>query len=189
MRDAILDAAEERIRGAGYSGFSFREIAADVGVKSSSVHYHFPTKEKLAAAVARRYTDRFLVGVDEKVQAGRDIVQAWRQVFRDALARDGRMCLCGAMGATSHDLADEVRNEVKRFFNLGIQRLVEGVFGRTPRSRFSRRSKALCSPPTFWMIPPYSKAALPLSPRRESVSPTARQAGPAQEPPREARPS
>lgn len=126
MRDAILDAAEERIRGAGYSGFSFREIAADVGVKSSSVHYHFPTKEKLAAAVARRYTNRFLVGVDEKVQAGRDIVQAWRQVFRDALARDGRMCLCGAMGATSHDLADEVRNEVKRFFNLGIQRLVEG---------------------------------------------------------------
>ncbi|WP_157628311.1 helix-turn-helix domain-containing protein, partial [Ensifer sp. BR816] len=46
-----MDAAEERIRRAGYSGFSFREIAADVGVKSASVHYHFPTKERLAAAV------------------------------------------------------------------------------------------------------------------------------------------
>jgi TetR/AcrR family transcriptional repressor of nem operon len=58
MRNAILDAAEARIRRGGYSGFSFREIAVDVGVKSSSVHYHFPTKEMLAAAVARRYTDR-----------------------------------------------------------------------------------------------------------------------------------
>ncbi|KAB2688478.1 TetR/AcrR family transcriptional regulator [Brucella tritici] len=123
---AIMDAAEERIRQAGYSGFSFREVAADIGVKSSSVHYHFPTKEKLAAAVARRYTDRFLEAVDRRLDAGDDIVKAWREVFRDALYRDGRMCLCGALGATSHDLATEVRDEVKRFFLLGIERLVRG---------------------------------------------------------------
>lgn len=43
--NAIMDATEERIRQGGYSGFSFREIAADVGVKSSSVHYHFPIKK------------------------------------------------------------------------------------------------------------------------------------------------
>jgi TetR/AcrR family transcriptional repressor of nem operon len=55
----IMDAAERRIRTSGYNGFSFRQIAADVGVKSSSVHHHFPTKPALAAAVARRYTDRF----------------------------------------------------------------------------------------------------------------------------------
>ncbi|MFC0804551.1 MULTISPECIES: TetR/AcrR family transcriptional regulator [Sinorhizobium] len=123
--DAIMDAAEERIRRAGYSGFSFREIAVDVGVKSASVHYHFPTKEKLAAAVARRYTDRFLAAVDHQVAGGEDIVEAWRQVFRVALHRDGRMCLCGALGATSQDLAGEVREEVKRFFLLGIDKLME----------------------------------------------------------------
>ncbi len=121
-----MDAAEERIRQAGYSGFSFREVAADIGVKSSSVHYHFPTKEKLAAAVARRYTDRFVEAVDRQLDAGDDIVKAWRKVFRDALYRDGRMCLCGALGATSHDLATEVRDEVKRFFLLGIERLMQG---------------------------------------------------------------
>ena len=47
----IMDAAERRMRIGGFNGFSFREIAADAGVKSSSVHYHFPTKEKLAAPV------------------------------------------------------------------------------------------------------------------------------------------
>ncbi len=123
--EAIMDAAEERIRQAGYSGFSFREVAADIGVKSSSVHYHFPTKEKLAAAVARRYTDRFLKGVDQRVAEGRDIVTAFRQVFGDALDRDGRMCLCGAMAATSADLAEEVRAEVRRFFQLGLERLAK----------------------------------------------------------------
>lgn len=129
-KDAILDAAEERIRAGGYSGFSFRDIAADVGVKSSSVHYHFNAKEKLAAAVARRYTDRFLQAVEREVESGNGIIEAWRKVFRDALARDGRMCLCGAMGATLHDLADEVRDEVKRFFRLGIDRLVAGGLGK-----------------------------------------------------------
>jgi TetR/AcrR family transcriptional regulator, transcriptional repressor for nem operon len=51
IAEAIMDAAELRMRGGGFNGFSFREIADDVGIKSSSVHYHFPTKEKLAAAV------------------------------------------------------------------------------------------------------------------------------------------
>jgi TetR/AcrR family transcriptional repressor of nem operon len=128
--DAIMDAAEGRIRRAGYSGFSFREIAADVGVKSASVHYHFATKEKLAAAVARRYTDRFLEAVDHRLAHGDDIVQAWRQVFRVALYRDGKMCLCGSLAATSQDLASEVRDEVKRFFLLGIERLIEGGLSR-----------------------------------------------------------
>jgi len=39
----ILDLAETLIRQNGYNGFSFRDIASGVGVKSSSVHYYFPT--------------------------------------------------------------------------------------------------------------------------------------------------
>lgn len=127
---AIMDAAEERIRQGGYSGFSFREVAADIGVKSSSVHYHFPTKERLAAVVARRYTDRFLEAVDSEQANGTDVVRAWRQAFRAALQRDGRMCLCGSLAATSHDLADEVKAEVKRFFLLGIEKLASSGLSR-----------------------------------------------------------
>ena len=57
-RSAILDVAERRIRAHGYNGFSFREIADEIGIKSASVHYHFPTKADLAAAVAKRYRER-----------------------------------------------------------------------------------------------------------------------------------
>ena len=57
-REQILDAAEKRARMAGYHGFSFRDVAEDVGIKSSSVHYHFPTKGDLCEALARRYTVR-----------------------------------------------------------------------------------------------------------------------------------
>jgi len=123
--DAIMDAAERRIRDAGYNGFSFREIATEIGVKSASVHYHFATKEALAAAVARRYTDRFLRAVDEDVASGEPAVEAWIAGFRKALNDDGRMCLCGALGAGSRDLPDKVRIEARRFFELGLARLTQ----------------------------------------------------------------
>ena len=123
---AIMDAAERRIRKAGYNGFSFREIADDVGIKSASVHYHFPTKEALAAAVARRYTERFLLAVDEHASRGGDAIDVWVTVFRRALKDDGRMCLCGSLGAASHDLPSAVLSEARRFFERGMANLVEG---------------------------------------------------------------
>lgn len=118
-----MDAAERRIRVGGYDGFSFRDVAADTGIKSASVHYHFPTKEALAAAVARRYTDRFLQAVDDLVAVGGTVQDAWRQVFRDSLEVDGRMCLCGILGATAHGLAEPVAAEVRRFFRRGLDAL------------------------------------------------------------------
>src|ERR1700730_5694445 len=54
-----MDLAESHIRDAGYGGFSFRELAAEIGIKSASVHHHFPTNATMATAVARRYGDRF----------------------------------------------------------------------------------------------------------------------------------
>jgi TetR/AcrR family transcriptional regulator, transcriptional repressor for nem operon len=124
--EAILNSAERRIRKAGYGGFSFRDIAAEVGVTSASVHYHFPTKDALAAAVARRYNDRIASSIDEAADRGADIVQAWREVFRLALAENPRMCLCGSLGVTAGDLPPAVAREVDRFFDLGVASLMAG---------------------------------------------------------------
>lgn len=123
IADAIMDAAERRIRIAGYCGFSFREVAVDVGIKSASVHYHFPTKESLGAAVARRYTERFLATVDADVLAGTGVVEAWCHAFRSALSGDGMMCLCGVLGATTGGIPLETMAESKRFFQLALERL------------------------------------------------------------------
>jgi TetR/AcrR family transcriptional repressor of nem operon len=121
-----MDVAERRIREAGYGGFSFRDIATEVGVKSSSVHYHFPTKEALAAAVAvaARYTDRFANAVGQHVADGNNPVKAWREVFRRALHDAGRMCLRGSLPVMSRDLSPEVATEVRRFFELGVEKFV-----------------------------------------------------------------
>jgi len=60
MRDAILKAAEARIRRNGFHGFSFRDLAEDVGIKSASVHYYFPTKADLGVSLMRNYQEQML---------------------------------------------------------------------------------------------------------------------------------
>lgn len=105
---AIMGAAERRIRAHGDSGFSFREIAGDAGMKSASVHHHFPTKIDLAAAVL----------IEEDEGAGR--IEAWRRVFRRSLRKDGLMCLCGILAVEGDALPEPVAAEARLFFERGV---------------------------------------------------------------------
>jgi len=123
MADAIMDAAEHRIRLGGFGGFSFRELAADVGVKSSSVHYHFPTKERLVATVVRRYTDRVSEQIDKALAASLDPVKAWTAAFRWTLHSTELMCPATVLGAARHDLPAEVGVAVNHFFEMCLRKM------------------------------------------------------------------
>ena len=112
----LMDLAEAHIRDAGYGGFSFRDLAAEIGIKSASVHHHFPTKAILAAAVAPRPNE-----------TGKDAVSAYRLAFRKALERDGRMCLCGVLGAEAGVLPPEVVQEIQSFFRRCIDDLARRI--------------------------------------------------------------
>jgi TetR/AcrR family transcriptional regulator, transcriptional repressor for nem operon len=136
VADAIMDAAERRMRIGGFSGFSFREIASDVGVKSSSVHYHFPTKEKLAAAVVHRYTNEVAELIDRESEHNEDTIKVWTRAFRGSLSSDKRMCPCAVLGAAALHLPAEVALEVKRFFTMCIDKLVEGGLSRNSAAEF-----------------------------------------------------
>ncbi len=120
---AIMDAAERRMRVGGFGGFSFRDIAADVGIKSSSVHYHFPTKEKLGAAVVRRYTEDVAEIIDHESIRESNPIRVWTSAFRGTLHSPERMCPCIVLGAETSDLPKEVTAEVKRFFEMCLEKL------------------------------------------------------------------
>jgi TetR/AcrR family transcriptional repressor of nem operon len=122
-RTEVLNAAEARIRSAGYSGFSFRELASDVGVKSSSIHYYFPAKEDLGVAVARRYADRFFEDLEH--ESG-DRAQRLALAFEKAIRGDGKMCLCGALGVASASLPPPVALEATAFFKRALEFLLAG---------------------------------------------------------------
>ena len=124
MTTTILDSAERRIRLGGFNGFSFREIAADVGVKSSTVHYYFPTKEKLTAEVIRRYTAHVARLIEEGSTHGAEPIKVWTRAFRSTVHSKNHMCPAAILGAGAMDLPPEVAVEVKAFFQMCLDKLV-----------------------------------------------------------------
>lgn len=131
-REKLMDAAENRVRASGYDGFSFRELAEAVGIKSSSVHYYFPTKADLGAAVARRYTDRFFESLPPKPHNPAKVLH---EAFTRTIQRDKRVCLCGVLGSVASSLPTSVSLESKRFFGLAIKYLLGGEKRQTVNLR------------------------------------------------------
>src|SRR5580704_1896558 len=56
---AILDIAERLVQRRGFNGFSYADIAADLGITKASLHYHFAGKAELGEALIERYSARF----------------------------------------------------------------------------------------------------------------------------------
>ena len=126
----ILDQAEQMARQGGYGGFSFREIADRIGIKSASVHYHFRPKEDLGQALVSRYTDAFLEALGAPDAAPPDeMLHRYVQAYRHALVEDGQMCLCGLFGAEIADLPGPVAQQTRVFFARNLEWLGQ-VFAR-----------------------------------------------------------
>ena len=120
----IIAAAEQRMRKSGFHGFSFREIAADVGIKSASVHHHFPTKDDLGAAVARAYTEKTITALGDPNDPSSEptaLMARFVDLFRSDLVTDRMMCLCGVLAGEASSLAPRVNAEVRAFFDHNQQ--------------------------------------------------------------------
>jgi TetR/AcrR family transcriptional regulator, transcriptional repressor for nem operon len=131
-----MDLAEAHIRNAGYRGFSFRDLAAEIGIKSASVRHHFPTKATIATAVARRYAERFFAAVVPRPgETAADAIATYRAVFKESLDRDGLMCLFGVLGVEASVLSPEVANEILSLFRRCIEDLSRRIGGPDAEAR------------------------------------------------------
>ena len=68
--DAVVDAARHRFETHGYKGTSVADIAGDVGVNAGSIHWYYPTKDDLFAAVVARVSEESRESVDTALAAG-----------------------------------------------------------------------------------------------------------------------
>ncbi|MEL7351192.1 MAG: TetR/AcrR family transcriptional regulator [Cyanobacteria bacterium P01_A01_bin.116] len=117
--EEILVVAQDFIQTRGYNGFSYRDIAAAIGIKSASIHYHYPTKGDLGRSVAARYCDQFgyalqTIAASQKTAKAR--LEGYSALFRNTLVERDRLCMCGMLAGEVETIPEAVKSEVARFF-------------------------------------------------------------------------
>src|SRR5690242_8969830 len=119
-RTRILDVAERLVQTRGFNGFSYADIATEVGITKASLHYHFATKAELGATLVARYSEGFGAAL-QRISAGLGDalrrLRAYVRLYADVLAGQ-RMCLCGMVAAEYATLPAPMQQAIRTFFEL-----------------------------------------------------------------------
>lgn len=135
VRERLVQHASALIRRRGYNGFSYRDLANLVGVKTSSIHYHFPAKGDLVFEVMRQYSEMSslqLQAIDIELplveQANRYVHSLQYNITLN------EVCLAGMLSADILDLSDAVRSQLHTHFDMHEQ-WINGLLRRAESER------------------------------------------------------
>lgn len=112
----LLDAAQRLVQTRGHNGFSFRDLSHEVGIRTASVHYYFPTKTNLAVALIRRYReglDDAMADIAVRKDSLADRLDSTIGLYSNTLANESRICVCAALAGEYLSLPRPVRIELQ----------------------------------------------------------------------------
>ena len=125
-KTALLETAKAAIIQQGYKSVSFRELAVAVGIKSASVHYHFPTKNDLALALIQRHRDHLsatLVLPKRKKNPAQKALNKFLDEIRSGLAADKALTLELVLASDSQLLDDACLAALNEIMQLQLDYL------------------------------------------------------------------
>ena len=127
-KQTIIQLAQEAIQKKGVNSVSFRELAQKAGIKSSSVHYYFPTKNDLIHEIIYHYNEAFesiLEDLASKNMKCVDTLLAFADIFITVYKKDRRFCLCGMLASDVLSLDEVSELKLSHFFQLTEKWLVQ----------------------------------------------------------------
>jgi TetR/AcrR family transcriptional repressor of nem operon len=116
-KDDILRLAGRELQAKGVHSLSFRELAAALGIKSSSIHYHFPQKDDLIETLMQGYSEAVSAGLAQiaaSTEAGRPRLIALVDMIGKSLQQ--RQCTAGVLAAESAQISKAAKKSVAEFF-------------------------------------------------------------------------
>jgi TetR/AcrR family transcriptional repressor of nem operon len=126
----ILDVAERLAQTRGFNGFSYADVADELGITKASLHYHYATNADLGRALIDRYSASFgaaLDAIDATDISAAEKLQRYVKIYAEVL-KAGRICLCGMLAAEYTTLPAGMQQAIRAFFDLnerGLSRMLE----------------------------------------------------------------
>ncbi|GAJ29686.1 TetR/AcrR family transcriptional regulator [Acidomonas methanolica] len=118
----LLREAEVIVRAKGYSGFSYADLEAAVGIRKASIHHHFKTKENLVSALVDEYDRRYDDELSRIIAENRSAIEkidAYGRLYVQGL-QDDLGCLCAVLAIELHALPVSLTNKLSLFFDKHI---------------------------------------------------------------------
>ncbi|NQY21689.1 MAG: TetR/AcrR family transcriptional regulator [Campylobacteraceae bacterium] len=117
-KEKLIKIAITTIQKYGINGLTIRDLGNAVGIKSSSVLYHFNNKDGLLNELIKVYNENFfliLKDIDNKHTSALDRLDALVSLFQNVLSED-KLCLC-AMLASDNEILDQItKKNTQDFF-------------------------------------------------------------------------
>lgn len=126
-REQIVRAARRLIRTRSYLGFSFQDVADEVGIRKASLYHHFATKEALGIEVLREANLSFK-GWAAKPRAPAEALDAYFRMYRNGLQAGSAVCPAGALAPGWDCIQDDLRQTVRELRDTQVMWLT-GVLG------------------------------------------------------------
>ena len=117
-QDQILELAQTLVQQRGFNAMSYRDLASVIDIKTSSIHYYFPSKEDLGLALIRRYRDLFHSALVQ-IELANANVKLQLEQFVDlfiSTVRTDRICLGGMFASDFETLPDSMKIQVRDFY-------------------------------------------------------------------------
>ena len=122
-KDQILDIAQALAQTRGFNGFSYADIAEELGIRKASIHHHFPSKLDLEIELLSRYRSAFaneLSAIRSDEDRSIACLQRYVQLYFDTL-KSHRVCLGGMMASDVGALPDELAPSLHAFFEEQLE--------------------------------------------------------------------
>jgi TetR/AcrR family transcriptional repressor of nem operon len=127
MRDKILSCAQQLVQQRGFNGFSYADIANEVGIRKASLHHHFPTKVDLGLTLIKVYSEQLnnaLINISSSSLPANDKLLEYIALYRGSLDAK-RMCLGGMLATEVQTLDPVMLPSLKHFFTRNTEWLTE----------------------------------------------------------------
>ena len=125
----LLDAAQVLVQERGFNAFSYKDLAAVVGIRTASIHYHFAAKADLGRALMARYSDQLEQSLDEIERKGRTNgakLKRFIGLYRATQER-GAICLCGSLASDLNTLPVELQADVTAYLDRSEEWVSEKI--------------------------------------------------------------
>ncbi|MBK97178.1 MAG: TetR family transcriptional regulator [Balneola sp.] len=124
-REKIIQLGDDLLRRQGFNAFSYADISKPLQIRNAAVHYHFPSKQDLAFAIAQWHKDIFdRFSQKMATKEPKDRLKTFLN-FYHSIHLSEKVDIISAFATDWYSLGPNIQTEVQEFTELVIEWLTE----------------------------------------------------------------